>query len=388
MVNEDRPIYLDYQSTTPVDSRVFREMLPTFSEKFGNAASKGHVYGWESAKLVEAGRFRIADLLGCTSKEILFTSGATESNNLALKGVAEKYRDKGNHFISVVTEHKAILDPLSRLSERGSEVTLLGVNSEGTVDLEELESALRPTTLLVSIMAVNNEIGTLAPLEEIGALCRKHDVLFHTDAAQAVGKIPIHVDKMKIDLLSLSGHKVYATKGVGALYVRRRSPTVRLASQMDGGGHERGMRSGTLNVPGIVALGKASELCQWEMGKESLRIQFLSDNLFQRIQSDLSGVQLNGHSANRLPGNLNLRFKGIDAEDLLTQLPDIAMSTGSACTTASLEPSHVLKALGLSEEAIRSSIRISLGRFTTDEEIDRAGVRIVEAVRELRAQPR
>ncbi|MCB9783581.1 MAG: IscS subfamily cysteine desulfurase [Candidatus Omnitrophica bacterium] len=383
-LTDNRPIYLDCQATTPVDPRVLEEMTPTFTEAFGNAASKHHRYGWEASKLVETARARIAGLIGCSSKEILFTSGATESNNLALKGSAERLRDKGNHLISVATEHKAILDPLAHLAKMGFEVTLLPVSSEGLIDLGDLESAIRPSTILVSIMAANNEIGTLQPLEQIGAICKEREVLFHTDAAQAVGKIPLDVEAMKIDLLSLSGHKIYGPKGIGALYVRRRNPTVRLTAQMDGGGHERGMRSGTLNVPGIVGMGKACEICRDEMKEEEDRLVKLRESLMDRILEGLSGVRLNGHPTERLPGNLNLSFEGIEAEDLLAKLPDLALSTGSACTTASLEPSHVLKALGLSEEEIQGSIRIGLGRMTTLEEVEQAGRMIVEAVSAMR----
>lgn len=380
------PIYLDHQATTPVDPRVLEEMLPCFTEVYGNAASKHHAHGWEAAKLVDRARERVASLIGCDPREILFTSGATESNNLALKGMAESLRDRGNHLISVVTEHKAILDPLRSLAARGFETTLLPVDGEGRIDLDLLESVIRPTTILVSVMAANNEIGTLHPLEEIGGVCSRRGVCLHTDAAQAAGKIPIRVDDMGVGLLSLSGHKMYGPKGVGALYVRRGKGGLRPAPQMEGGGHERGLRSGTLNTPGIVGFGKACEISEESMQEEGARLRDMANRLLARLRENLEGVRLNGPEDDRLPGNLNVSFPGIEAEKLLGRLPRLALSTGSACTTASLEPSHVLRAIGLSDAEAAGSLRIGMGRFTTEAQVEAAADDLVNAVRELRGK--
>jgi cysteine desulfurase len=376
-----KSVYLDYQATTPVDERVADAMLPYFTRNFGNAASRSHSFGWSAEKAVERARKRIADLLGASEREIVFTSGATESNNLALKGVWEANRFRGNHFVTSVTEHRAVLDPLRRLEKQGAEITTLTPGADGLIDLDQLRAAIRPETLLVSVMYANNEIGVIQPIAEIGAICREKGALFHTDAAQAFGKLPIRVTDCRVDLLSLTAHKIYGPKGIGALYVRR---GIDLVAQMDGGGHERGMRSGTLNVPGIVGFGEAAAICAVEMDTERKRTASLRDRLLEKIQSPLDGVRVNGALAPRLAGNLNLTFGGVDAGALLTLLPDIALSTGSACSSASPEPSHVLRALGLSVAEARSSVRFGLGRFTTEEEVDYAAARVVEAVRKLR----
>jgi cysteine desulfurase len=376
-----KTVYLDYQATTPVDERVVEAMLPYFARNFGNAASRAHSFGWTAEKAVERARKRIADLLGSTPREVVFTSGATESNNLAWKGVWEANRSRGNHLVTLATEHRAVLDPLRHLEKLGAEATILTPHSDGLIDLDRLRAAIRPETLLVSVMYANNEIGVIQPIDEIGAICREKGVLFHTDAAQAFGKVPIRVTDCQIDLLSLTAHKIYGPKGIGALYVRRR---VDLVSQMDGGGHEWGMRSGTLNVPGIVGFGEAAAICAAEMDSEAKRTASLRDRLLDAIRSSLDGVRVNGALAPRLPGNLNLAFPGVDAGALLTLLPDIALSTGSACSSASPEPSHVLRALGLSPSEARASVRFGLGRFTTEEEVDYAAKRVVEAVRQLR----
>jgi cysteine desulfurase len=377
-------IYMDNNATTPMDPRVLQEMLPTFTETFGNAASRNHAYGWEAEALVDTARERIATLIGATDKEIIFTSGATESNNLAIKGVAEMYREKGNHIITCVTEHKAILDPCKRLESAGFEVTWLPVGSDGLIDMNQLKDSLRETTILVSIMTANNEIGVIQPIAEIGKLCHDREILFHTDATQGVGKIPMNVDEMNIDLLSISAHKIYGPKGVGALYVRKRKPRVRLTCQMDGGGHERGMRSGTLNVSGIVGLGKACELCQQEMPAETERLLGLRNRLQSSIVDRLDEVYLNGHPVHRLPGNLNLSFAYVEGESLLMGISDVAVSSGSACTSASLEPSYVLRALGIGDELAHSSIRFGLGRFNTEEEVDYVANKLVDVVSRLR----
>jgi cysteine desulfurase len=379
------PIYLDYQATTPLDPRVLDAMLPYFREKFGNAASRNHAFGWEAEKGVDLARAQIAALIGGEPKEIVFTSGATEANNLAIKGVAEMYREKGRHLISAPTEHKAVLDPLKRLEQEGCEVTLLPVDRHGSIRLEELAKAIRPDTILVTLMAANNEIGTLHPLAAIGRLCKERGVLFHTDATQGVGKIAIDVEAMGIDLLSLSGHKLYGPKGVGALHVRRRNPRVRLSPQMDGGGHERGMRSGTLNVPGIVGLGKACELAAAELHGEMLRLAKLRERMWARLKADLDEIHLNGHPTERLPGNLNVSFAYVEGEGLMMGMSDLAVSSGSACTSASLEPSYVLKAIGVGDDLAHTSIRFGIGRFTTEEEVDFAAQRVVAAVKRLRA---
>ena len=379
------PIYMDNHATTSVDSRVLAAMLPYFTEKFGNSASRNHAFGWESEAAVDQAREQIARLINAASaREIVFTSGATESDNLALKGVAEAYRDKGNHVISCVAEHKAVLDSCKFLEKQGYQVTYLPVQSDGLVDLERLNAAMTKATILVSIMAANNEIGTLQPVKEIGKLAHERGVLFHTDATQAVGKIPIHVEEMGIDLLSLSAHKLYGPKGIGALYVRGAKPRVKLRPLIDGGGHERGMRSGTLNVPGIVGLGKACEIAQQEMATETEKLVSLRERLKTKILEQLDEVYINGHPTQRLAGNMNLSFAYVEGESLLMGLKEIAVSTGSACTSASLEPSHVLRALGVADELAHTAIRFGLGRFNTEEEVDYTVRRVVEEVRRLR----
>jgi cysteine desulfurase len=379
------PIYLDNQATTPVDPRVLDAMLPYFTEKFGNAASKNHVFGWEAEAAVDLAREQVGRLIGAAAREIVFTSGATESDNLAIKGIAESYRDKGSHIVTCVTEHKAVLDSCKVLEKRGFQVTYLPVNSDGFVDLRRLQEALTDRTILLSIMAANNEIGTIQPMPEIGRLAKEKGILFHTDATQAVGKIPIDVEAMGIDLLSLTAHKMYGPKGIGALYVRASKPRVKLPAIIDGGGHERGMRSGTLNVAGIVGLGKACELAQKEMSAEGERLAALRERLKDGILSRLEEVYLNGHLLQRLPGNLNMSFAHVEGESLLMALKEIAVSTGSACTSASLEPSHVLKAIGLEDELAHTSIRFGLGRFNAEDEIDYTIQRVVEEVGRLRA---
>ncbi len=378
------PIYLDYQATTPMDERVLQAMLPYFREKFGNAASRNHAIGWDAEKAVEAARAQIATLIHAEPKEIVFTSGATESDNLALKGVAEMYSDQGRHLVTAATEHKAVLDTCKRLEQQGYEVTTLPVDKTGLVSAADVAKALRKDTILVSLMAANNEVGTVHPIAEIGRLCKERGVLFHTDATQAVGKLPVDVEKMGVDLLSISGHKMYGPKGVGALYVRRRGPRVRLQAQMDGGGHERGMRSGTLNVPGIVGLGKACELCGEEMESEARRLTGLRDRFWKKLSSGLDEIFLNGHPTQRLPGNLNVSFAYVEGEGLMMGIKDLAVSSGSACTSASLEPSYVLRALGVGEDLAHTSIRFGFGRFTTEEEIDVASDLVVAAVKRLR----
>ncbi len=350
------PIYMDNHATTPMDPRVLEEMLPYFMEKFGNAASRNHSFGWAGEEGVETARERIAKLIGATTKEIIFTSGATESDNLAIKGVAEMYREKGMHVITAVTEHKAVLDTCKRLEKYGYRVTYLPVQKDGLVDLEDLKRAMDDKTILVTIMAANNEIGVLQPIAEIGKLCRERGIIFHTDATQAVGKVPIDVNKQNIDLMSISGHKMYGPKGVGALYVRRKNPRVQISAIIDGGGHERGMRSGTLNVPGIVGLGKACAIASEEISREE----------------------------HRLPGNLNISFAYVEGESLLMGINDIAVSSGSACTSATLEPSYVLKALGTGDDLAHSSIRFGIGRFNTAAEVDYVADRVIETVERLR----
>jgi len=379
------PIYLDNHATTPVDPRVLEAMLPYFTERFGNAASKSHAFGWEAEAAVDTAREQVAKLIGAASpREIVFTSGATESDNLALKGVAEAYRDQGNHIITCVTEHKAVLDSCKALAKHGFDITYLPVGGDGLVDIGRLRDAITDKTILISIMAANNEIGTIQPIQEIGRLAKEKNILFHSDATQGVGKFPINVGDMGIDLLSLTAHKMYGPKGVGALYVRSTAPRVKLVSLIDGGGHERGMRSGTLNVPGIVGLGKACELSQMEMSAEAERLIALRERLKDGVLKQLDEVQINGHAVQRLPGNLNLSFANIEGESLLMGLKDIAVSTGSACTSASLEPSYVLKAIGLADELAYSAIRFGLGRFTSEAEIDYTVKRVVEEVRRLR----
>jgi cysteine desulfurase len=378
------PIYMDNHATTPVDPRVLEAMLPYFSEKFGNAASRNHSFGWTAEEAVENARAQIARLINATPKEIIFTSGATESNNLAIKGVAEMYREKGNHIITQVTEHKAVLDTCKRLEKYGYEVTYLPVAKDGRIDLDDLRRAITPKTILITIMYANNEIGVIQPIEEIGRIAKEKGVFFHSDAVQAAGKVPVDVQKENIDLLSLSAHKVYGPKGCGALYVRRRNPRVQLASIIDGGGHERGMRSGTLNVPGIVGLGKAVELAQNEMPEESKRLRALRDRLKEGLFAKLDELYINGSMTHRLPHNLNVSFAYVEGESLLMGINDVAVSSGSACTSATLEPSYVLKALGVGEDLAHTSIRFGLGRFNTQEEVDYVVRRVVEVVSRLR----
>jgi cysteine desulfurase len=378
------PIYMDYHATTPMDPRVFEAMKPYFLQTFGNAASRNHSFGWEAEEAVEKSRKQIASLIGATAKEIVFTSGATESNNLALKGVAEMYAEKGNHIITAATEHKAILDTCKRLEKHGVRVTYLPVQTNGLVDLEQLQAAITDKTILISIMYANNEIGVIQPIAELGKIAKSKGVLLHTDATQAVGKVPVNVIKDNVDLMSLSGHKMYGPKGVGALYVRRKSPRVQITAQMDGGGHERGMRSGTLNVPGIVGLGEACALCQAEMPEESKRMAFLRDKLRDKLQSELDETYINGTMEHRLPNNLNISFAYVEGESLLMGINDIAVSSGSACTSATLEPSYVLKALGAGDDLAHSSIRFGLGRFNTEEEVDYVAAKVIDVVRKLR----
>ncbi len=378
------PIYLDNQSTTRVDPHVVEAMLPYFAEQYGNAASRTHSFGWKAEEAVQAAREQIAGLIGAAPKEIVFTSGATESDNLAIKGVAAMYRRQGNHIITCQTEHKAVLDPCKRLQRDGFEVTFLSVDRCGRVSPEQVVQAMSERTILVSIMAANNEIGTLQPIADIGAVCKQRRVLFHCDAAQAAGKIPLDVDRLQVDLLSLSAHKMYGPKGVGALYVRRREPHVRLEPIFDGGGHERGMRSGTLPVPLIVGFGTACRLCQHEMPAEAERLRGLRERLRAGLMDGLSGVTLNGHPIERLPNNLNLSFAGIEGDALLMALKDLAVSSGSACTSAEPEPSYVLRACGVSDELAHSSLRFGLGRFTTEEEVDYAVGEVIRQVNRLR----
>jgi cysteine desulfurase len=377
------PIYLDNQATTPCDPRVVEAMLPYFTGKFGNPHSRNHRYGWEAEEAVEKAREQVAEIIGADPKEIIFTSGATESNNLALKGVAHFYKDKKDHIITVVTEHKCVLDSCRHLEQEGFKVTYLPVQQDGLIDLAQLEAAITERTAVVSIMAVNNEIGVIQPLAEIGALCRKKGTFFHTDCAQAVGKIPLDVNAQNIDLMSISGHKIYGPKGIGALYVRRR-PRVRLVPIINGGGQERGMRSGTLPTPLCVGMGEACAIAKAEMGAESERLRFLRDRLLNGINAKLPEVYVNGDLERRIPGNLNLSFAFVEGEGLMMGVKDLAVSSGSACTSASLEPSYVLRALGLEAEMAHTSLRFGLGRFTTEEEIDYAIDHVTEAVTHLR----
>lgn len=376
-------VYLDNQATTPVDPRVLDAMLPYFGPRFGNAASRGHSFGWEAEQAVELARRQVAELAGASPREIVFSSGATESDNLALKGVAGAHGGCG-HILTLATEHKAVLDTARALERAGIALTVLLPRTDGTIDLDALDAALRPDTLLVSVMQANNEIGVVQPLAEIGAICRRRGVLFHTDAAQSFGKLPIDVEVCHIDLLSASAHKIYGPKGVGALYVRCRDPRVRLVPQMDGGGHESGLRSGTLNVPGIVGFGAACAIAASSMAEEARRTGALRDRLLALLQAGLEGVTVNGVLAPRLPGNLNVRFEGVDAASLLIALPGVALSTGSACTSAAITPSHVLRALGLSGREASSSVRFGIGRFNTEAEIDDVAARVIGAVRRLR----
>lgn len=377
------PVYMDYQATTPMDPRVFEEMTPYFVEKFGNPHSRGHKYGWEAEAACEKAREQVADLIGANPKEIIFTSGATESNNMALKGIAKFYGAKKNHIITCTTEHKCVIDTCRHLEREGMEVTYLPVDNEGIIDLEKLKKAITDKTAIVSIMAVNNEIGVIQPIKEIGAICRERGVFFHTDAAQAFGKIPLNVEEMNIDLMSISGHKIYGPKGVGALFVRRR-PRVRLVPLINGGGQERGFRSGTLPVPMVVGLGKAAEIARLEMGAENERIAKLYDKLYNSLVSNIKDVYLNGHAEKRIKTNLNLSFAYIEGESMIMSIKDLAVSSGSACTSASLEPSYVLRAIGVGEDLAHTSIRFGIGRFTTEEEVDFAIEKVTGAIDRLR----
>jgi cysteine desulfurase len=378
------PVYLDNNSTTPIDLRVVEAMMPYLTEKFGNAASRSHAYGWEGEEAVEKARTQIGQLIGANSKEIVFTSGATESINIAIKGAYEMYGEKGNHIITCVTEHKATLDSAKYIEKHGAKVTYLPVNSMGQINLDDLKNAITPETILVSLMHANNEMGTIHPIAEIGKITKEKGILLHVDAAQTAGKIPVNVEQMRIDILSISGHKMYGPKGIGALYVRRSNPRVRLAPVVHGGGHERGLRSGTLNVPAIVGLGKAAELALQEMESEAKRVADLRDRLHKGITTELDEVYLNGHPTHRLPNNLNLSFAYVEGEALMMGFKELAVSSGSACTSASLEPSYVLKAMGVGEELAHTSIRFGLGRFTTPEEVDFAIDKVVGTVKRLR----
>jgi len=378
------PIYMDNHATTPIDPRVLDEMLPYFREKFGNAASRNHSFGWVAEEGVETARERVAKLMGATTKEIIFTSGGTESDNLAIKGVAEMYKEKGNHIITALTEHKAVLDSCKRLEKYGYRVTYLPVQKDGLIDLEHLKHAIDDQTILVTIMAANNEIGVIQPIAEIGKLCHERGVIFHTDAAQAAGKMPIDVIRQTIDLASISAHKMYGPKGTGALYVRHQNPMVKISAIIDGGGHERGMRSGTLNVPGIVGMGKACAIATEEMPHESCRLAGLRNRLKDRIMNRLDECYINGSMEHRLPGNLNVSFAYVEGESLLMGINDVAVSTGSACTSAMVEPSYVLKALGAGDDLAHSSIRFGIGRFNTETEVDYVADRVVETVQRLR----
>jgi len=378
------PIYMDYHATTPVDPRVLESMLPFFAQHFGNPASRNHAFGWEAEEAVDTARKQVADLIGANSKEVIFTSGATEANNLAIKGAAEMYREKGSHIITCVTEHKAVIDTCKKLEKQGARVTYLPVQKDGRIDLDDLRSAITDKTILITIMTANNEIGVLQPVDEIGAIAKEKGILFHTDAVQAVGKVPFDVNRTKADLVSLSAHKMYGPKGVGALYVRRRNPRVLLAEQISGGGHERGMRSGTLNVPGIVGLGRAAELCRLEMAGDTARLSALRDRLNVQLHQSLDEIYINGSMEHRLPHNLNISFAYVEGESLLMGINDVAVSSGSACTSASLEPSYVLKALGAGDDLAHSSIRFGLGRWTTEEEVDYVVEKLTNVVRRLR----
>ena len=378
------PIYLDNNATTPLDRRVLEAMMPYLTDSFGNASSHNHVFGWTAAEAVAKARAQVAEAIGAGEDDIIWTSGATESDNLAIKGVAEMHPGKGNHIITSAVEHKAVLDTCTYLQSRGLEVTFLTVDAAGRVSAEQVREAITDRTILVTIMAANNEVGTVQPIAAIGAVCRERGVLFHTDATQALGKTPLDAEAMGIDLLSCSAHKIYGPKGVGALYVRRRNRPVRLAAQMHGGGHERGMRSGTLNVPGIVGMGAAADLAQREMSEEARRLRALRDRLHEGLTARLDKVRLNGHRTERLAQTVNLSFAYVEGEALMMKLKDLAVSSGSACTSATLEPSHVLRAMGVGDELSHTSIRFSLGRFTTAEEIEFAVDRIVVAVNQLR----
>ncbi len=379
----DQPIYLDYQATTPMDPRVLEAMMPYFTYKFGNPHSRSHSYGWEAEEGVEKARGQLAKLIGADDKEVIFTSGATESNNLAIRGVAEFYKDRKNHIVTTVTEHKCVLDTCRHLEQNGFEVTYLPVQKNGLIDLEELRAAITDKTVVVSIMAVNNEIGVIQPLEEIGKICREKKTFFHTDAAQAAGKIPLDVEAMNIDLMSISGHKVYGPKGIGALYVRRK-PRVRLVPLIVGGGQERGFRSGTLPTPLCVGLGEAAEICMKEMASEAVRLKKLQNRMLKGLHAKLPEIYVNGDLEQRIPGNLNISFAHVEGESLMMGIKGLSVSSGSACTSASLEPSYVLRALGVEEEMAHTSLRIGLGRFTTEQEVDTAVADLVHHVTKLR----
>jgi cysteine desulfurase len=376
-------IYLDYQATTPCDPRVLKKMLPFFTKVFGNPHSRNHSYGWEAEQAVEIAREQVANLINADPREVIFTSGATESNNIAIKGIADFYKDKKNHIITCVTEHKCVLDSCRHLEERGFKVTYLPVKSNGLVDLDLLKNSMTDKTILVSIMMVNNEIGVVQPIAEIGKICREHNVYFHTDAAQAAGKIDIDVEAMNIDLLSISGHKIYGPKGIGALYVRRK-PRVRLNALINGGGQERGIRSGTLPTPLCVGLGEACAIAKTEMTNENIKIKKLYDRLYKGLHDNLSEIYVNGDQTKRIPGNLNISFAYVEGEGLMMGIKDLAVSSGSACTSASLEPSYVLRAIGVEEDLAHTSLRLGIGRFTTEAEIDQAIASITKAVNKLR----
>ena len=380
----DQPIYLDYQATTPMDPRVLEVMMPYFTYKFGNSGSRSHAYGWEAEEGVEKARSQIAKLIGADEKEVIYTSGATESNNLAIRGVAEFYKDRKNHIITTVTEHKCVLDTCRHLEQQGFEVTYLPVQQNGLLDLDVLRAAITDKTVLVSVMAVNNEIGVIQPLAEIGKICRERKVFFHTDAAQAAGKIPLDVEAMNIDLMSISGHKIYGPKGIGALYVRRK-PRVRLVAMIHGGGQERGFRSGTLPTPLCVGLGEACEIAMKEMDTEAKRLAKLQERMLKGLQAKLTDIVVNGDLEHRIPGNLNISFAYVEGESLMMGIKNLSVSSGSACTSASLEPSYVLRALGVEEEMAHTSLRIGLGRFTTEHEVDTAVDELVRHVTKLRA---
>ena len=378
------PIYMDHHATTPVDPRVLEAMLPYFTQEFGNPASRNHAFGWAAEKAVDRARQQVAELIGATAKEINFTSCATEVNNLALKGVAAMYAEKGHHIVTCTTEHKAVLDPCRQLENQGVRITYLPVQKDGLIDLEALRAAITDKTILITIMTANNEIGVLQPVEAIGAIARERGILFHTDAVQAAGKVPFDVNQVNADLVSISGHKMYGPKGIGALFVRRRNPRVLLAEQISGGGHERGMRSGTLNVPGIVGMGSAAFICNAEMAAEGERLRSLRDRLNDKLHANLDAIYINGSMEHRLPHNLNISVAYVEGESLLMGINDVAVSSGSACTSASLEPSYVLKALGAGDELAHSSVRIGLGRWTTEEEVDYVAEKLTTVVRRLR----
>ncbi len=380
------PIYLDYHSTTPVDPRVLEQMLPFFTQKFGNSESKSHPFGWEAEEAVSKARLQVAQILGATPSEIIFTAGTTESINLAFTGIVEKNHEKKNHIITAVTEHKATLETCKALEKKGVKITYLPVDAEGLVSPDDVKKAITPQTLLISLLVAHNEVGTIYPVAEIGKLAREAEIFFHVDAAQAVGKIPVDVEAMYIDLLSFSAHKMYGPKGVGALYCRKKNPTVRLEPLLRGGAHEQGLRPGTLNVPGIVGLGKACEIASADMTEESLRLKNLRDRLYQKIIKELKDVYLNGHPTKRLSHNLNLSFKGVRADAMMMDMKEVALSSGSACSSANPEPSYVLRAMGRDKELAQCSIRFGLGRFNTEEEIDYVAEKVIKVIQKRREQ--